>query len=277
MLWQGRNIMSRVQIVALAGLLCLAPGLFAGTGSANVGSACATIEFMGKMVSLNILIPTDYDDLHELYAMEDALAELNRLVCQPVILTADTRGNSYYRNGGLVSTDLYHTAWYYPDGQVVFAEPGKDTTIYYPNGRIMAHHWMHGDQAVFWPNGELATNYFRAFDVSWYYPDGQVITVESGYSGGRWFYPFSRLDGGIGQEVISSEWGVEDESFSFLNFDTFGDVFTTRERIRRKLIFDDFELLDVPGVLLLITRLYQYDDIAKDFAPADVNITGAPF
>ncbi|MCH8175999.1 MAG: hypothetical protein IIC59_12555, partial [Proteobacteria bacterium] len=53
--------------------------------------------------------------------------------------------------------------------------------------------------------------------------------------------------------------------------------FTSRERIRRKLIFDDFELLDVPGVLLLITRLYQYGDIAKDYAPADINITGAPF
>jgi len=54
-------------------------------------------------------------------------------------------------------------------------------------------------------------------------------------------------------------------------------LFTTRERIRRKLVFDDIDLLDVPGVMLLITRLYQNTDAAKQFTPADVNITGAPF
>ncbi|MCH7670748.1 MAG: hypothetical protein IIB72_01125 [Proteobacteria bacterium] len=270
--------MNCARIFALIGLLGLASELTAASnGSANVSSACATVEFMGKMVSLNILLPADYDDMDELYDMQDSLAELNLLVCQPVILTGYSRGHSQYRNGSLISTDLYHDAWYYPDGQPVFAEPGEDTTIYYPNGRVMAHHWMHGDQAVFWPNGSLATNYFWAFDVTWYYPDGQIITYESGYSGGRWFYPFPRLDGGIGQEVISSEWGIEDESFSYLNFTASGSLFTSRERIRRKLIFDDFELLDVAGVLLLITRLYQYADIAKDYAPADINITGAPF
>jgi hypothetical protein len=177
----------------------------------------------------------------------------------------------------LISNDLYHQAWYFPNGQLFMAEPGLDTTIYYPNGRIMAYHWMHGDQALFWPNGSLATNYFRAFDETWYYPDGNIITYEAGYAGGRWFYPFQRLDGGIGQEVISSNWGVEDEDFTFLNFTVSGSLFTARERIRRKLIFDDIDLLDVSGVLLLITRLYQASDSAKQFAPADVNITGAPF
>jgi hypothetical protein len=54
-------------------------------------------------------------------------------------------------------------------------------------------------------------------------------------------------------------------------------LYTSRERIRRKLIFDDFDLLDVPGILLLVTRLYQNTDSAKQFAPADINITGAPF
>jgi hypothetical protein len=157
------------------------------------------------------------------------------------------------------------------------AEPGLDTTIYYPNGRKMAYHWMYGDQALFWPNGSLATNYFRAFDETWYYPDGNIITYEAGYSGGRWFYPFQRLDGGIGQGVISSNWGVEDEDFAFLNFTASGSLFTARARIRRKLIFDDIDLLDIPGVLLLITRLYKASDSAKQFAPADVNITGAPF
>lgn len=249
----------------------------ANTGSANVSSACATLEFMAKMVSLNMMLPANYDDPAELNGIMAELGKLNRMVCQPVILTGYTRGNSYYDTGALASTDLYYDPWYFSNGQLFMLEPGEDTTIYYPNGRVMAHHWMHGDQAIFWPNGTLATNYFRAFDVTWYYPDGNIITYEAGYSGGRWFYPFPRLDGGIGQEVIASDWGEEDEDFTFLNFREDGSLFTTRERIRRKLIFDDIDLLDVPGVLLLITRLYQNTDGAKQFAPADVNITGAPF
>ena len=136
---------------------------------------------------------------------------------------------------------------------------------------------MHGDQALFWPNGSLATNYFRVFYETWYYPDGNIITYEAGFSGGRWFYPFQRLDVGIGQEIISSNWGVEDEDFTFLNFTASGSLCTASESIRRKLIFDDINLLDVPDVLLLITRLYQAPDSAKQFAPADLNITGAPF
>lgn len=250
---------------------------YALTGSANVSSACATLEFMGKMVTLNSLLPADYDSIQELKNMEAELSEMNRLVCQPVILTQTTRGNSRYNNGALVSTDLYYKPWYFSNGQLFMAAPGEDTTLYYPNGRIMAYHWMHGDQAIFWPNGNLATYYFRAFDVAWYYPDGNVITFEAGYSGGRWFYPFPRLDGRVGQEVIASNWGVEDEDFTFLNFDTNGYLYTSRERIRRKLIFDDIDLLDVPGILLLVTRLYQNNDSAKQFAPADINITGAPF
>lgn len=269
--------MHRFRLIVIAALLTLSPNLYAATGSANVSSACATIEFMAKMISLNIMLPANYDDVNDLYDMQSTLLELNKLVCQPVILTVDTRGNSTYSNGALVSRDMYYDPWFYPDGRLIFAEPGEDTTIYYPNGRVMAHHWMHGDQALFWPNGTLATNYYLAFDVEWYYPDGSIITYEAGYSGGRWFYPFARLDGGIGQEVISSNWGVEDESFAFLNFSDDGQLYTSSERIRRKLIFDDFELLDVPGVLLLITRLYQSNDIAKQFTPADINITGAPF
>ena len=153
--------MNCTRIFALIALLGLASELpAASNGSANVSSACATVEFMGKMISLNILLPADYDDINALYDMQDSLAELNLLVCQPVILTGYSRGNSRYNNGSLISTDLYHDAWYYRDGQVVFAEPGEDSTIYYPNGRVMAHHWMHGDQAIFWPNGSLATNYF---------------------------------------------------------------------------------------------------------------------
>jgi len=269
--------MKLVRLIVLIATLGASPALLALTGSANVGSACATLEFMAKMVTLNAMLPADYDDVGELYAMEESLTELNSLVCQPVILTEFTRGSSTYNNGQLVSIDLYYDPWFFNNGQLFVAAPGEDTVIYYPNGRIMAYSWMHGDQAVFWPNGNLATDYFRVFDESWYYPDGNIITYYAGYSGGRWFYPFQRLDGGIGQQVISSNWGVPDEDFTFLNFRANGSLFTTQERIRRKLVFDDIDLLDVPGVLLLVTRLYQAYDIAKEFAPADVNITGAPY
>jgi hypothetical protein len=250
--------MRHARILALSLLLSFSPAVLAREGSANVSSACATLGFMGKMLALNTMLPADFDDVGEMSVMGDELAELNQLACQPVILTGYRRGNSYYTNGTLISNDLYHQAWYFPNGQLFMAEPGLDT-------------------ALFWPNRSLATNYFRAFDETWYYPDGNIITYEAGYSGGRWFYPFQRLDGGIGQEIISSNWGVEGEDFTFLNFTASGSLFTASERIRRKLIFDDIDLLDVPGVLLLITRLYQASDSAKQFAPADVNITGAPF
>lgn len=267
-----------LSIVLLASTLAsISSTAIALSGSANVSSACATLEFMAKMVSINALLPADYDNTNDLQQQLAELKELNNLVCQPVILTESTRGNSRYSNGALVSTDLYYRAWYFSNGQLFMAAPGEDTSVYYPNGRIMAFHWMHGDQAIFWPNGNLATNYFRAFDEAWYYPDNNVITYEAGYAGGRWFYPFPRLDGRVGQEVIASNWGIEDESFTFLNFDASGRVSTSRERIRRKLIFDDFDLLDVPGILLLVTRLYQNTDSAKQFAPADINITGAPY
>lgn len=261
----------------MAAFSLASPNSFALTGSANVSSACATLEFMAKLLAINSMLPADYDDATELRKMEAELAELNTMVCQPVILTASSRGNSRYDSGVRVSNDLYYDAWYFSNRQLFMAGPGEDTTVYYPNGRIMAFHWMHGDQAIFWPNGNLATNYFRAYDVTWYYPDGNIITYNAGFAGARWFYPFQRLDGGIGQEVIASNWGEEDESFTFLNFNSNGVLYTSRERIRRKLIFDDFDLLDVPGILLLITRLYQNSDTAKQFAPADINITGAPF
>jgi len=247
-------------------------------GEENMNSGCATLEFMGKMLTLNILLPGDHDSVSALSEMEGWLQELNRLACQPVILSGYTRGNSYYDNGTLVSNDLYYQPWYFPNGQLFFNGAGQDTPIYYPNGQVMANHWMHGDQAIYWPNGELATLYFRAYDVTWFYPDGHnIVTYQAGRSGGRWFYPFPRFDGQIGQEEISKDWGEDEEDFTFLNFTPDGELFTTRERIRRSLVFDDFELLDVPGVLLLITRMYQRDDEAKQFTPADINITGAPF
>ena len=127
---------------------------------------------MAKMVSLNIMIPDDYDDIGEMYALERDLAELNRLVCQPVILTEYTRGGSYYSNGTLVSIDLYYDAWYFPNGQLFIAAPGEDTSIYYPNGIAMAYHWMHGDQELYWPNGYSYFRrwiFFRSFQCTWRY------------------------------------------------------------------------------------------------------------
>lgn len=251
--------------------------VYAG-GEENMNSGCATLEFMGKMLTLNILLPGDHDDVEQLREMETWLQELNRKACQPVILSGYTRANSYYSNQQLISNDLYYSPWYFPNGQVFFNGAGLDTPIYYPNGQVMAFHWMHGDQAIYWPNGELATLYFRANDVTWFYPDGHnIITYEAGRSGRRWFYPFARFDGQIGQEEISKDWGEDDEDFTFLNFTQDGTLFTTRERIRRSLVFDDFELLDVPGVLLTITRMYQQEDNAKAYTPADINITGLPF
>lgn len=269
--------MRHARILVLLLLLSFPLQMLAREGSANVSSACATLEFMATMLTLNTLLPADSDDIGEMNIMMEELAELNRLTCQPAILTGHNRGNNHYENGLLISKDLYHQAWYFSNKQLFMAEPGLDTTIYYPNGRIMAHHWMHGDQALFWPNGNLATDRFRKAKKTWYYPDGNIITYDSGYAGGRWFYPFQKLDGGIGQEVLASNWGVEDESFNFLNFRNDGSLVTARERIRRKLIFSDRDLLDVPGVLLLVTRLYQVSDSAKQFTPADVNITGTPY
>ena len=249
----------------------------ADSGSGNVTSACATLEFMAKMLAINIMIPAYRDSFSELQTMNAQLRQLNRLVCQRVILTQDTRGHSRYDNGSLASNDLYYASWYFPNGQLFMAEPGKDVTVYYPNGKPMAYHWMHGGQALFWPNGQLATHYFRTFDVTWYYPDGNIITYEAGYQGAPWFYPLPRLDGEIGQQLISRDWGVEDERFYFLNFEHDGALYVTRERIRRKLVLSDADLLDVPGVLLLVTRLYNVPDSARDFVPPDANITGAPF
>ena len=270
--------MKRINLTAGFLTILMLPALAAAdSGSRNVSSACATLEFMAKMVAINTLIPDRHDSFSALREMNSQLRQMNRLVCQRVILTRETRGNSRYRNGTLASNDLYHDAWYFPNGRLFMAEPGEDVTIYYPNGSPMAYHWMHGNQALFWPNGKLATNYFRALDVTWYYPDGNVITYEAGYQGGRWFYPMSRLDGEFGQQVIASNWGVEDERFYYLNFTDDGLMYATRERIRRKLVLDDTDLLDVPGVLLLITRLYNVPDSAREFVPPDANITGAPF
>ncbi len=268
------------RLLTLSLLLLLSPRLMAdvsGTGSDNFSTGCATVEFMAKMVAVNILLPNSSDSRAQLEGMQNSLKELNRRVCQSVILTDNTRYESRYSNGTRISRDLYYDAWYFPNGQLFMAGAGRDVSIYYPNGRAMTHHWTHSGDPLYWPGGRVATYRYRVTDETWYYPDGNIITFEAGLQGGRWFYPFPRLDGRVGQEVISSNWGDDNEYFNYLNFDARGLPYITRERIRRKLALSDTDLLDVPGVMLMITRLYQAEDDARLFVPADANITGAPY
>ena len=168
------------------------------------------------MLTLNTILPVVSMISGKMKSMADVLTELNQLACQPIIVTSYRGGNSYYANDSLISNDLYHHAWYFPNRQLFMVEQGLDTTIYYPNERIMAHHWLHGDRTLFWSNGAVATNYFRTFDDTRCCPGGNIITYEAGLAGGRWFCPFQRLDDEIGQEVMSSNWEVE--GFTLLNF-----------------------------------------------------------
>ena len=103
---------------------------YAGGSSSNVSSGCATVEFMAKMVALNIMFPHFRDSYSALQDMRLALEELNFLVCQPVILTANTRYDSRYSNHTLISTDLYDDAWYFPNGQLFMLAVGEDVSVY---------------------------------------------------------------------------------------------------------------------------------------------------
>ena len=164
---------------------------YAGGSSSNVSSGCATVEFMAKMVALNIMFPHFRDSYSALQDMRLALEELNFLVCQPVILTANTRYDSRYSNHTLISTDLYDDAWYFPNGQLFMLAVGEDVSVYYPNGVEMSYHWTHEGDALIWPNGSLATGHFWLFNEPWYYPDGNVITYESGFQGEDGSTPYS--------------------------------------------------------------------------------------
>lgn len=252
------------------------------TSSANayssaVSSSCASLEFMAKLLELNALLPAGRDNQSDLLAMREHMLELNRLACQPVLLSETARFNSRYPNGRRVSTDLYESAWLYPNGQVFTSRAGRDTTLYYPNGQVMAHRWMRGGQSIYWPNGNPATFSFRTINEPWYYPDGHIVTYLAGVKGARWFYPFARLDGLVGQELISSDWGKDGEYVNLIQYTDRGMMYMKRERIRDKLVLSDEELLDVPGVLLMITRMYQAPDDARLFIPGDGSITGSPW
>ncbi|WP_339859761.1 hypothetical protein [Pseudohongiella acticola] len=262
--------------IVLATILATASSMAAADNDA-VSSSCATLEFMAKMLAVNATLPANYDNPHQMADMQVSLQELNRLACQPVLLTENTRFSSHYGNGRAVSTDLYDNAWYFPNGQLFVARPGRDTTVYYPNGQVMAFRWALGGQTLYWPNGNPATFSFRTINEAWYYPDGHIITYLAGARDERWFYPFARLDGQVGQEMISSHWGVDGESFQAIVYTQDGRMFMQRERIRGKLVLSENELLDVPGVLLMLTRFYQVPDSAKQFMPGDSSITGAPW
>jgi hypothetical protein len=136
---------------------------------------------------------------------------------------------------------------------------------------------MRGGRTIYWANGNPATFSFRTINEPWYYPDGHIVTYLAGRKGERWFYPFARLDGLIGQEIISSDWGTEDEHVSLIEYTANGLMYMKRERIRDKLVLSDEELLDIPGVLLMLTRLYQAPDEARLFIPGDGSITGSPW
>jgi hypothetical protein len=249
----------------------------AQASSAAVSSSCATLEFMAKMLAINILLPANRDRSDELTDMRNQMLAMNQMACQPVLLTENARYDSRYENGRRVSTDLYQNAWYFPNGRLFVARPGRDTAVYYPNGQAMAFSWMRGGQTIYWPNGNPATFSFRTINEPWYYPDGHIVTYLAGRKGERWFYPFARLDGQVGQELISGNWGKYDEYVSLIQYTPNGIMYMRRERIRDKLVLSDEELLDVPGVILMLTRLYQAPDEARLFIPGDGSITGSPW
>ena len=158
--------MRHARILALSLLMIFSPIVLAKEGSASISSACATLEFMSKMLTLDTMLPVVSVMSGKMKSMADALTKLNQLACQLLIVTSYRRGNSYYANGSLISNDLCQQARYFPNRQLFVLEEGLDTTIYYPNERIMAHHWLHGDRTLFLPNGAVATNYFRTFDYT---------------------------------------------------------------------------------------------------------------
>lgn len=261
-------------------VLMLASALWSATSYASnaaVSSSCASLEFMAKMLAINILLPANRDNAGQLTDMRNQMLAMNQLACQPVLLTENARFDSRYENGRRVSADLHQGAWYFPNGQLFVARPGRDTALYYPNGQPMAFSWMRGGQTVYWPNGNPATFSFRTVNEPWYYPDGHIVTYLAGRKGERWFYPFARLDGQTGQEMISSDWGVYGEHVSLIEYTPGGFMYMKRERIRDKLVLSDEELLDVPGVILMLTRLYQAPDEARLFIPGDGSITGSPW
>lgn len=249
----------------------------AQASNSAVSSSCASLEFMAKMLAINILLPANRDRNDDMTDMRNQMLAMNQMACQPVLLTETARFDSRYENGRRVSTDLYQNAWYFPNGQLFMARPGRDTAIYYPNGQAMAFSWMRGGQTIYWPNGNPATFSFRTINEPWYYPDGHIITYLAGRKGERWFYPFARLDGLVGQEMIASEWGSHDEYVNLIQYTPHGIMYMKRERIRDKLVLSDEELLDVPGVILMLTRLYQAPDEARLFIPGDGSITGSPW
>ena len=80
--------MRHTRILALSLLLIFSPVVLAKEGSASISSACATLEFMSKMLTLNTMLPVVSMMSGKMKSMADALTELNQLACQPVIVQA---------------------------------------------------------------------------------------------------------------------------------------------------------------------------------------------
>jgi len=122
-------------------MTALITGAMLGTGlaqaSSAVSSACASLEFMAKMLAVNTLLPADRDSRHELQEMNQQMLALNRMACGPVLLTENARYSSHYDNGRLASSDLTQHAWYFPNGQLFVARPAGTPRCITP----MASRW----------------------------------------------------------------------------------------------------------------------------------------
>lgn len=243
----------------------------------NRQSACATLELMAKMTALNLILPSNHDSLATLQNTQNQLIAMNQLACQSVHFNEEIQFENRYPNGVLISRDLAEAPWYFPNGQIFIERPGSQGSVYYPNGQVMAYNWGRAGSTLLWPNGNPATYSFWTVNEAWYYPTGHIVTYLAGSKGERWFYPVDNLQGHVGQEMISAHWGEYGERYQYMTFLANGHVQMKEARISGRLVFSDYDLLDVPGILLAITRLHQAPDMARLFIPGDSSIAGAPW
>lgn len=262
---------------ALAFTLVSATALADISDNDNRQSACATLELMAKMTAINLILPANHDNPATLQETQNHLLAMNQLACQSVHFNEEIQFENRYGNGLLISRDLAEAPWYFPNGQIFIERPGSSGTVYYPNGQVMAYNWGRGGNTLLWPNGNPATYSFWTVNEAWYYPTGHIITYLAGSTGERWFYPVDNLLGQVGQEIISAHWGEYGERYQYMTFLDDGRVQMREARISGRLEFSDYDLLDVPGVLLTITRLHQAPDMARQFVPGDSSIAGAPW
>jgi hypothetical protein len=73
--------------------------------------------------------------------------------------------------------------------------------------------------------------------------------------------------------TISMTRGAAADSDSDSDSDIVSSVCATPEFMARLVYIN---LLDVPGILQVVARLYRVPDSARQFVPPDTNITGSP-